>query len=328
MPTMRIIPTIMAVCLGHLGFAHSICAKPSQGNKNRDLTIPDELHSFEPVHTHIRDLFVDAHSIIMIPDQKLQLVRSPFVPLGKTNQERFGKLTESIKHDLSKGSTSGPWDSVNVNGRGILLLNGNLLRFSKVGHDGSFDTESDIIYDSILPAADSRGEPPSFEIKRVRANFLNQMRKRERQALLGLRLIPNTWQPAKGNLYLALTSLRDFPLVQLSCSNQDASDCKITRTCNIEGLHGQLAYPLSGLALHPEKREILIADQGGQRIHILNYHSCFHSTYKGSLNLPKRLRTLSGVFIDGENRLWISTLGRDDYFNASIFYWEPGQWDL
>jgi hypothetical protein len=298
----------------------------ADGKFPENLPLPDESHSFEPPTSAVRDVFVKAGKIYLIPSKDSYVLESPFNPEGKSTVEKFGKFVDSKKIDLPPKMRTGPWASVEFNETGYLMLNGGSLRFSKIGSNGAFDRETDIIYDGIRPAADSRGEPAQLEITRNRVAFLKEMNALPDTRLASIRRIPKAWKLGWNNAFLAISRLKNFPLLLISCPNDQIDGCKIDRVCRLENYRNRFSSALSGIALHPDRRIILVADQGFQKLHVINFESCFHSSYAATIGLPIRLKSLSGVFIDESKRLWISTLDRDDYNNSSVFYWDPEQW--
>ena len=296
------------------------------GESGKLLPLPDANHSLETLTPNIRDIFLNVGTLFQIPLNHPYVITTPFSIDAKSNMIKFGKLSDSRRIELPAKPIRGPWEAIEVNSKGLLLLNGNILSITKLNSDGIFDAETDLMYDGILPAADSRGEPPQFEINQVRAAFVKQLKNTSGTRLTSFRRIPKSWKLAAKNSFLALSTIKNHPILLVSCPSDDIEGCKIQRICQVEGYQKKFSGTLTGLALHPEKTVIFIADQGAQKIHVLNFSSCFHISYLDRIAIPAKLKTLSSIFIDEELRLWISTIGRDDYNNASVFYWDKGDW--
>jgi hypothetical protein len=47
---------------------------------------------------------------------------------------------------------------------------------------------------------------------------------------------------------------------------------------------------------------------------------------RAALALPSKLKRLSGLAIDKDDRLWLTTETPDDYSNASVFAWDAKDW--
>jgi hypothetical protein len=69
-----------------------------------------------------------------------------------------------------------------------------------------------------------------------------------------------------------------------------------------------------------------MGDQEKHRILLFKAASCFNVTYAGEIQMPAKIRPINSLQVDGDDRLWVSTDGKDDYNNASIYTWAADRW--
>ncbi|MEZ4741376.1 MAG: hypothetical protein R3B45_02850 [Bdellovibrionota bacterium] len=296
--------------------------------RENNLIFPQKNHSIETLHPSILSLYVDKNNIYMVPKNQKYIIQTPFNSEGVDRLQKFGALTASQRISMDKRMQKYPWHGIYKTEQDFLLIiNGKELSIASLNKDRQLDTMRDVIYDRPLPAADSRGEPPRLEITEAQSFIKKQIKKSNSIIISGIVKIPNSWKTQKGkNLYFAATSIKKYPIIQLSCEQYDPANCKISRLCNTESKKSINFSTTVGIAVKEKTKEILLGDSKMHQINIFKYSSCFHIRYLNSLKLPKKIKKISNIFVDSENNLWVSSLYKDDYFNASIFYWENGKW--
>jgi hypothetical protein len=312
----------MALIVGSIFFDLSGIAKPQPPV----LPVPPAEHAFETLKSEIRDIYSFNKKIYLIPMAGSVVIESPFNPAGKSAAETFGSLSDGRKIPIKAAANSSPWDSIEVDNDGIKILSGRLPSIVHTQDDGTLNSTIDVIYDRVKPPADSRGEPPQFEISKVRAKFLKVFASPDKR-LLGMRRVPLSWRGLPKNSYLAVAQQREFPLLLLKCHDGGEGGCVVDRVCASEGFQNIALEDISGFALHPDRRLILLADTSAQMIHFIEFAGCNLSQYHGAVALPARLKPVSSVFVDDATNLLISTKTRDDYFNASVFFWPKKEWE-
>jgi hypothetical protein len=140
--------------------------------------------------------------------------------------------------------------------------------------------------------------------------------------------LPPTWDGQKDRVHLlTLTALNDFPVMRIECGLGGDGPCLAARQCFVENMPQLLPLARRGLAVDVSRREILIGDSLKHRIMRFKYHSCFHISYLGELKLPPKLKEITNLFVDVEDRLWVSTKQADDYHNATIYFWDKTSWN-
>jgi hypothetical protein len=71
---------------------------------------------------------------------------------------------------------------------------------------------------------------------------------------------------------------------------------------------------------------IVLADGEHQRLFGFKFDSCYNVPKQAEWQLPIKLKPLTNLYIDAADRLWVTTVTRDDYRNASVFYWPTAAW--
>ena len=209
---------------------------------------------------------------------------------------------------------------------------------------------------TVRPAADQRGEPSALEVERTRKALHYQFLKDGPVRFTGIAPWPRAWSKdivgrtgGAGKLYALAGSMQGFELTILQCPNPSegtlsgsklsglmlsesklsgsvppeplSEPCNVVRQCFLENSPSQLFRSISGIAISPKRRLIILGDSQGHRLLFVRYHSCFHMPVVRTVALPSELKSLTNIAIDHEDNLWVSTAKADDYHNASLFRW-------
>ena len=181
---------------------------------------------------------------------------------------------------------------------------------------------SDLIWDTVKPASDPRGEPPPAEIRSTRSKFKRNMKKAGRLKFHGF--APAPWlDTEKKSRYLLGSNAPAFPLVLLSCQKATPSNCHVERQCFGNGLEVKGSY---GVAADPEKKLVFIGRPESHSIDVFRYRSCYHLRKVGSIKVWEKAKKIRTLHIDSERSLWVGFNRPDDYENSNVFKYSAKQW--
>ena len=288
------------------------------------LPVPAKEQSFETAVQNIFGLHVDDVGLIAIPSFKNFLLMAPWSRDRKgVKLPHFGSVLDMKRATVAGLQKHDRWHGLTRVGSEMLLINGWDMEAFRVAEDLTLLSRHTIVWDLIRPAADSRGDPTRAEILEFRQSFRKRLRKVDGERFVGLahRSTSATWIT-----YLVGTRIKGYPIAQMRCEVNNMSRCQITHGCFTETQKGFHSDSVSGLAFHPATRAVVLADKKNHQVHVFRFASCYHIPYQYSLELPSRIKPVRGVFLDREGKLWVSSSGRDDYANASVFMWKPDQW--
>lgn len=264
------------------------------------------------------------------------------------------------------GSGQEVWVSAQQRGNKILLVDGLHLRLKSLDVDTLQPLISgSIVWDKIRPAADSRGEPTREEIARARAAFKFGFWNTRGLRLTGMSAVrdriklPKLAKASKKTpehaskhsrkpvklplLHPDLTSSADkaldqdeqavffssriqsFAVLLGDCSFSVHPVCQLNRQCFVSGRLPEVSSR-RGIAYERKTRTLVLGSPKDHSLYVYRFHSCYRVVFLGRLLLPKRIKTLTNVGIDPFARLWVSSAHADDYFNASVFFWQPEDW--
>ncbi len=190
---------------------------------------------------------------------------------------------------------------------------------------------ADLILDLIRPPSDPRGEPTRSEVADLRRSFVKSFAKvlQDPEIIGGIAPIPPFWKDRDGSQFLLLLRVPGTPLLTVRCQGKNRGNCQAVRACFVHGLPSNLVEELSGLAVDPLRKEILIGSPGEQRILRFKAPSCYHIAHgkdENDLGLPEELKDLSSLFIDSDRNLWLTVLRPDIYKSGSLFRFDAKIW--
>lgn len=298
------------------------------------LPAPVAMQSLETLERKVVAIGEGASGLIIAPEREHFVITTAFSPGGSTRESVFGKLVENKRVVVDKTERFDwrgffPLAAGNEKGEGrrVLAFEGTRLVFFEL--DAGSLTEivrRAVPWDHIKPPRDRGGEPTSGETAGFRAAFKKAMRAVKGTKVTGIAQVPEAWIKNNKTNYLLLSRLQKFPLLLAECSKETPSQCMVTRGCSLEGFKGSAIESLAGIGVRSDRREIVLGDPPARRLHILKFDSCYHVAYKESIALPEKIKTLTNISIDRENRLFVTTETPDDYLNASLYFWNKDQW--
>lgn len=304
---------------------------------SQELPLPPPERSLETVSRGLAAAAVKGGRFVALGDggQAARVaIDGKFDPSGKTREQIFGKLTDQVRREIfgdkdANGSAppSFAWRAVDLESVRPLYLDGESLTI----HEADPKTLASVMrrsipWDLAKPPRDRGGEPTTPETNELRDKFKRAFRSTLGLKAAGMAPIPEAWGTSGKRQYLVALRVKGFPLALMECDKEEASSCMLTRHCRVEGAKELAPASISGIAVRPSDRLVLIGDAARHRLVAFKFHSCFSVTRTRELLLPGKLKDLSNVSIDQEGRLWMTTRRPDDYQNASLFYWPAGSW--
>lgn len=191
---------------------------------------------------------------------------------------------------------------------------------------------ADIVLDLVRPPSDPRGEPTRSEVADLRRGFTKAFAKVQQdnnELFAGLTALPTFWKDRDGSQFLLLLRVPGTPLMTVRCHGRNMNSCQAMRACFVHGLPSNLIEEVFGLAVDPGRKELLIGSPGERRIMRFKAPSCYHIAHlkdDEDIGLPEQLKDLSGLFIDDERNLWLTTLRPDLYKSGSLFRFDASVW--
>lgn len=285
------------------------------------LPTPDRNNSFETRFLGVNSLAIDKRSLFLMSKDK------GYFEIKNLDEQKNPKTDFQFSKKIPiKANRRKRMNFINLLGeKGYTILNGIDLELYFYSVDHRFVSNHSLIYDLILPPQDRGGEAPTWEISSTRANFLNNLKKVQEEKISGVTKIPPTWATSSRKAYLLSSRIQNFPILMMTCENDNPTQCRIKRHCFTKNLNIP-PKSTSGITIHEKSKTILIANSKDHKIIQLRYYSCFHIVKKNEILLPKRLKRISNILIDDHDNLWISTEFQDDYYNSTVFRWKSSEW--
>ena len=305
------------------------CAtQPCLGAEIKNLSEPPEQQSLESIAPNLSGLFVGQDALLLVPDAQSFFVTAPYRPDATSRAQMFGDLNSQSRRSLPAGTDDVDLVAADWSKDRILLFDGTTATVHEIATtDFKEVTKRSMPWDLIKPPADRGGEPTRVETAALRSKFKMQWLKTLGRKLAGVAPLPSSLSKGRHHVYLAATRVAGFPLVEISCGDGEApSACMITRQCSLDGANELTPSSISGLAVSEARRMILIGDSRRQLLLGFRYDSCLQVAKVKDYRLPPKLKTVSNLFIDQKDRLWVTTRRPDDYRNANVFFWPPSAW--
>ena len=287
----------------------------------KNIPAPDKIASYESMVRKVRSFDIEGSTLRYVGSESKYLIsvdtqkpKNDLKPFYASKKMEIKDL-KGLKMNLISMYDQGHY----------LILNGTDNEVYFYSPDNILISRHSIPYDLIRPPRDRGGEAPEWEISDLRRKFKKNFSLSESYKFTGITKVPKKWIKSARNLYFVASRINDFPILILSCSPDNPSQCSFFRACVVEGASFKNAL-ISGIATVPDARLILLGREDRHGIEIFRYNSCMHITKKNSLGLPSQLKKISNLAVDKTMRLWVSTLQADDYFNASIFSWGVDSW--
>jgi len=282
-----------------------------------------ELNSLETIERTISGVTVDRGTIYQFIEGKEYFITSPFKPEGKNREEVFGPMTASERVKIgAEGEKARPWRGAVVHGDVLLLLDGvglEVVTYS-LKNKAHFSRHS-IVWDTLRPPVDRGGEATAKERESFRAKFKSAMVKAGEMKFVGLAKVhPSKWESKSPELWVA-TAAAGFPIVRMSCTEEDIARCRIIRACYVEGDKDLSPTSISGIGATPDGKYVWVLDRKQRKLRRFTANSCFHMQHDKDVDLNEKLFEPTNIHIDDGDRLWISTIRQDDYYNSSVTWW-------
>jgi hypothetical protein len=309
--------------------ASIFCAtQPCHGAEIKNLSEPPEQQSLESIAPNLSGLFVGQDVLLLVPDSQSFFVTAPYRPDATSHVQMFGDLNNQSRRYLPAGADDVDLVAAEWSKDRILLFDGTAATVHEIATvDFKEVTKRSMPWDLIKPPADRGGEPTRVETAALRSRFKMQWLKTLGRKLAGVAPLPLSLSKGRHHVYLAATRIAGFPLVEITCGDGEApSACMITRQCSLDGASGLTASSISGIAVSEARRMVLIGDALRQKLVGFRYDSCLQVAKVKDYKLPPKLKTVSNLFIDKKDRLWVTTRSPDDYRNANVFFWAPASW--
>lgn len=291
------------------------------------LPFPETVQALETLSRGVTAVAVESGRLIIMPREGGYAITTPFHPDGKTREDVFGKLTDSQRLEVAKDAGPFNWTGIVAGTDRVLLLDGESLALFETDPKNLKEiVRRTLPWDMIAPPADRGGEPTKLETASFRTRFKHAFQATNGVKLSGIAPLPDGWRTSKKRQYLAISRIKGFPLLLLECDKAEASSCVVARQCYLEGASDLLADSLTGIAVSEARRLVYIGDRKNMRVAAFKFHSCIHVTRRSDIALPARLKTLTNLAIDADDRLFVTTEIPDDYHNASLFFWPKAAW--
>ena len=295
--------------------------------REKPLPFPENQHSLETLTRSVRAVNQFKGRVITMPSKAAFAMVGSFHPEGTTREQVFGKISTLDRREVFKGDSVYHWTGIDVLETRVLLFEGESLTMVEADPETLKEvTRRSVLWDRIAPPRDRGGEATAPETAALRVMFKQRFSATSGVKVAGIAPLPDTWRASPLRQYVVATRIRGFPLLIMECDKSDLSVCRITRQCHLEGSGDLKPEAITGIAVSSKRRLILIGDADGHRLVGFKFHSCYHITRRDTYPLPVRLKELTNVAVDADDRLWVTTDAADDYHNASLFYWEGAGW--
>jgi hypothetical protein len=293
----------------------------------RELPFPEGRASVETAERTVQGVARAADSVFIFPKSPALVLRAPFAVDGKDREARFGKLEAQERLTVSHVDGAA-WRGLDrIEGRYVLFDGGRLAVVELDEKTFKTIVERSIPWDLIRPPADRGGEATRSETAEAQAAFKRRFLAAPSPKLAGIARVPDSWKIARskgmGNVYLAATRIEGFPLVQLECRADEASQCMVARFCKLGTPLGIPPEAVAGIGLDEKRRLVVFGDTTVHGFVAYEWRSCFHSPRaKSAWRLPGKVKSLAGFSVDADGRLWVASDVADDYLNASVYVWD------
>jgi hypothetical protein len=282
-----------------------------------------ELHSLETVERTISGTVVDRDVIYQFIEGKEYFISTPFKADGKTREEIFGPMTASERVKIgAEGEKARPWRGAAVHGEVLMLLDGVGLEIVTYSlKNKAYFSRHSIVWDTLRPPVDRGGEATLKEREAFRAKFKSAMSKAGEMKFVGMTKVhPSKWESKSPEFWIA-TRAAEFPLLRMSCTEDDVARCRIIRACYTEGDKDLAADSISGVGTTADGKYVWVLDRMKRKLRRFTAGSCFHMQHDKEMDLTEKLFEPSNIHIDESDRLWITTIRQDDYYNSSLTWW-------
>jgi hypothetical protein len=288
------------------------------------LPAPPENQAVVSVERSQAAILVNAETIYQTPDRVSYFVQTPFRHQSATRAEIYGDLLDSKRIEIgSEGEKQRPWRGIGLYQNALLLLDGVVLEVIAYSlKSNAFLSRHSIMWDQLKPPRDRGGEAGKPETLQFRKKFASAMAKADEVKLVGMSAVPEKWKETKEAEFFVASRLRDFPILNMACTDDDPARCRIRRGCMVEGASDMVPEDIVGFGVSESKKMVVIGDRKKHLLHVFKYVSCLHVPKVGEILLPKEVFQISNIHIDSEDRVWVTTIRPDNFHNATAFWWK------
>ena len=303
------------------------CGMPAEAKARQELPSRSALTSMETADSSIRGLLTAGKDIYLMPSNSQYVLKTQYDLKEKDPLKRFSDLGKTTRHKLPNIFRDGQFTGMSILQNKMLLLDGKMM------NTATFDlatmelvSKHSIVYDLLRPPPDRGGEATKKETAELRTGFVKSMTKVLGNPVNGMAELPKSWWPSKKPSFLLLSAAASYPFLIMECTSDDLSRCMISRACFAKGVPAADQESLRGLAIHKTKKLVMVGNAKKHRVEFFKFSSCMNISKLYSRKLPPRIKNISSVHLDADNSLWIASTKKDDYFNASVFFWAPKEW--
>jgi len=291
-------------------------------------------HAQISIEREIYGILRDKKKIWSLPKFGGFVIESRYNPDAKDSEEAFfmkGRDTANgRRHPLPEQISDSFW-------RGIVRIDQKLVIFDPFRRrfitynlkEKEWGMPRDLVLDLLSPPADSRGLPPQRETNSYRARFLSSYKKVQSQPEIftDATLLPESWRSRVGGAQILIASrVPGFSLIGIKCDLSGLGYCQFQQGCFVDSPIELDSSGLTGIAVSETRRQILVGDYRKQQIYIFRFDSCYHIKHVLTLQLPGQLKAITGLDVDKDDNLWVSTEEPDSYKNASVYRWVKQYW--
>ena len=183
---------------------------------------------------------------------------------------------------------------------------------------------ADIVFDLVRPPSDPKGEAPQAEVDRLRqkVNKYYSISRGDPELIAGFAPAPLAWQKKDGSQFILLLRLPVAALLTVRCEGRHYSRCQAQRACFLKGLTDQEIKQAAGLSVWQSKGEIWVGLPKSRQIRRLSAQSCLEVRSLGNLALADDFGSLSNLYFDGEESLWLTLSEPHRSNDGSLFRWD------
>lgn len=210
------------------------------------------------------------------------------------------------------------WSGFGYHDGQFILIDGFMLDIYYLDKEVKFYRKTQIAWDLIKPPADRIGEPPKFEVDKLRKKFSLHMKTAPGKRIRGIAKKSETENEIE---YFVSTSLKDFPLVTMRCNKEDLALCKFERNCRSDSFKNISAVNRGGVAFDEKTNKVFMLDRGKNEVKVAKFESCLNLRHIDTLSFDKKMKPIDTIAY-GHDRLWVGLSVKDDYYNNTIFTYD------
>ncbi len=295
------------------------------------LPSPKENQSAVSIEQFMRGFILLKNNLLILPLHKNIVVHLPFDETGKTRKQKFGELIDSRRVTFSEVKSIPAWAYAFQIDKKIFIMDSHDLSLTIIDAENyNFLTKYSIAWDMVLPHRDKGGEAPKGEITKLRADFKKSFLSTKDEHISGIDKLANKFVGSTDDtkrFYLLTLKTKGFPFVIMECAGNPIVQCQISRVCPVSKTIQDEAMHWQGLSFIADSRIFLVGHKTNNVLRSFRFDSCAQiRSLEKDIKLPVKIKEVVDIKIDQKFRLWLGTALPDDYFNASIFYWEKDDW--